>query len=229
VVSGGGPIVSRNCSSLTLNIDGTSWCEPLCILIPRPELIVQTLVSIVFDCAEGTQLQIQRSSLKLSRIERIFVTHMHADHTLGLVPLLGSLLSGIQTTPEDRAAMAALGLKKKAKLHIYGPPGLRLMVRQILNLTSMTLGDAYAVHELIPNKQSVTGEAFNSTSPNGNGNEPSCECKEADLQIAEAVGRDIHADKDGCWKDILKIGEGQHGNEAQSWRVDAGPIKHRGK
>lgn len=175
-------------------------------------------------------MQVQKSWLKMGRIERIFITHMHSDHTLGLVPFLGSLMSGIHTTNEDKDAMIRLGLSKKPKLHIYGPPGLRLMIRQLLNLTSMTLGDVYAVHELIPNDASTTGACFKSTSPHGNGNAPSCECNEEDLQAAEAIGKNIQADADGCWRDILHQAEGddfRQSKQGQLWRVDAGPIRHR--
>jgi ribonuclease Z len=202
-------------------------------------------LSLVFDCAEGTQLQLQRSQLKIGQIERIFITHMHADHTLGLIPLLGSLISGISSTPEEREAMAALGTRKRAKINIYGPPGLRLMLRQVLNLTAMTLGDVYAVHELIPASTHSHHTSLQSTSPNGRGNGSSCACEATELQSAEAVGKDIQADEDGCWRDIISQAESPNSSLQESpitsdlsssngalsniWRVDVGPIKHRGK
>jgi ribonuclease Z len=170
---------------------------------------------------------------------------MHADHTLGLIPLLGSLISGIQSTPEERQAIAARGTQKKAKINIYGPPGLRLMLRQMLNLTAMTLGDVYAVHELIPTPVDTNHTSLVSTSPNGQGNSPSCGCEASDLQAAEAVGQNIKADEDGCWRDIISQAEhpalalqgrpspsdsaSSNGVPSKIWRVDVGPIKHRGK
>ena len=39
---------------------------------------------LLFDCAEGTQRQLQRSAVGLPEIEEIFLTHLHADHVLGL-------------------------------------------------------------------------------------------------------------------------------------------------
>ena len=39
---------------------------------------------LLFDCAEGTQRQLLRSSVGLLELEEIFVTHFHADHILGL-------------------------------------------------------------------------------------------------------------------------------------------------
>src|SRR3989440_10621302 len=39
---------------------------------------------LLFDCAEGTQRQLLRSSVGLVELREVFVTHFHADHVLGL-------------------------------------------------------------------------------------------------------------------------------------------------
>lgn len=43
------------------------------------------------DCAEGTQMQLRKFRLKLSRLDHIFISHLHGDHTLGLVGLISTL------------------------------------------------------------------------------------------------------------------------------------------
>jgi ribonuclease Z len=63
----------------------------------------------LFDCGEGTQHQLLRSDLKISRIARIFITHLHGDHVYGLLGLLASC--GLAGHVE--------------RLNLYGPPGLR--------------------------------------------------------------------------------------------------------
>ena len=65
---------------------------------------------LLFDCAEGTQRQLQRSSVGLPDLETIFLTHFHADHYLGLPGMLKTF---------------ALRGRDEAPLTIYGPTGLR--------------------------------------------------------------------------------------------------------
>ncbi len=62
---------------------------------------------ILFDCGEGTQRQMQRS-VGLIPVDEIFITHLHADHYLGLPGLLKSYEMQDRVEP----------------LEIYGPPGL---------------------------------------------------------------------------------------------------------
>ena len=62
----------------------------------------------MLDCAEGTQMALRRSRLSFSHLQAIFLTHLHGDHTFGLIGLLSTfaLLGRIQD------------------LHIYGPQDL---------------------------------------------------------------------------------------------------------
>ncbi len=63
--------------------------------------------SILFDCGESVQRQIQISGAKPFKISKIFITHWHGDHVLGLGGLLQSF--GM--------------LKRKTSVEIYGPKG----------------------------------------------------------------------------------------------------------
>ena len=63
---------------------------------------------LLFDCGEGTQRQLLRS-IGLLDLDRVFITHFHADHWLGLPGMLKSW---------------ALRDREKP-LTVYGPPGLK--------------------------------------------------------------------------------------------------------
>lgn len=64
---------------------------------------------LLIDCGEATQLQLKRYGVKITKLDTIFISHLHGDHFFGLIGLLSSMhLSG---RTED--------------LHIYGPNGLQ--------------------------------------------------------------------------------------------------------
>ncbi len=75
----------------------------------------------LFDCGEATQHKIWDSPVKLNRIERIFITHLHGDHIFGLPGILGSRSFQGAETP----------------LVLYGPKGLEQFVDVALK-TSQT-------------------------------------------------------------------------------------------
>jgi ribonuclease Z len=70
---------------------------------------------VLFDCGEGTQRQFQRAAVSYMQISTILLTHVHADHYLGL--------PGIVQT---------MGLNdRKDPLLIAGPPGLRKLLQDM--------------------------------------------------------------------------------------------------
>lgn len=67
--------------------------------------------TLLWDCGEGTQKQIQKAGLSFMKIDRIFITHWHADHFAGLIGLIETLnLEG-----------------RERKLEIYGPQANRFI------------------------------------------------------------------------------------------------------
>lgn len=47
--------------------------------------------TLLFDCGEGTQLQLMKSGISFMDIDRIFISHWHADHFAGLIPLIQTM------------------------------------------------------------------------------------------------------------------------------------------
>jgi ribonuclease Z len=89
---------------------GTSASMPTAQRAPAALLVRRGGERLLFDCAEGTQRQLQRSSVGLVDLEEIFLTHFHADHFLGLPGMLKTF---------------ALRGRDDLPLAVYGPAGLR--------------------------------------------------------------------------------------------------------
>jgi ribonuclease Z len=73
---------------------------------------------VLFDCGEGTQRQFMLSKLSFMQTSRIFLTHFHGDHFLGLPGLVQS--------------MSMNGREKE--LLAYGPAGTEELVRTLVNI-----------------------------------------------------------------------------------------------
>ena len=73
---------------------------------------------LMFDCGEGTQRQLMYSSVSFMKISKIFISHLHADHFLGLPGLIQSMsLNG-----------------REEPLQVYGPEGTAEDVESMLGL-----------------------------------------------------------------------------------------------
>jgi len=88
---------------------GTSGSAPTARRGPSALLVRRGGERLLFDCGEGTQRQLLRSSIGLVDLQEIFLTHFHADHYLGLPGMLKTFALRQRDLP----------------LTVYGPPGLR--------------------------------------------------------------------------------------------------------
>lgn len=116
----GNPTPLRGASCAALQISGEVW---------------------LFDCGEGSQMQLMRSSIRLGKISKIFITHLHGDHLFGLPGLMCTISQG---SAEDRPALV-----------VYGPPGLAGYIRQSLSPSFSILGYKYEIVELVDHHQGI--------------------------------------------------------------------------
>jgi ribonuclease Z len=89
---------------------GTSASMPTAQRAPAALLLRRGGERLLIDCGEGTQRQLQRSSVGLPDLEEVFLTHFHADHFLGLPGMLKTF---------------ALRGRDEPGLTVYGPKGVR--------------------------------------------------------------------------------------------------------
>lgn len=71
----------------------------------------------MIDCGEGTQQQLRRTHLKFSRLNHIFISHLHGDHCFGLIGLISTFNL----------------LGRTGTLYIYGPTGIEEFLRPQIN------------------------------------------------------------------------------------------------
>jgi len=89
--------------------------------VPTPKRALPTIAIqrkdelILFDCGEGAQRQMIQARVGFHRKTKVFVTHMHGDHVLGLPGLFQTM---------------AL-LDRKRNLEVYGPVGIKAFVEAI--------------------------------------------------------------------------------------------------
>ena len=87
---------------------------------------------LLFDCGEGTQRQMATSRIGFSSGMKIFITHLHGDHVLGLPGLLQSMSL----------------FERKAPLEVYGPSGLLDFIRAFKATVRFTLTFPIEVKEI---------------------------------------------------------------------------------
>lgn len=75
---------------------------------------------LLFDCGEGTQMRLIEAGLKPTRVDAVFITHLHGDHFFGLMGLLSTLSLMDRTDP--LTIVAPVGLATI----IYDMPGLNM-------------------------------------------------------------------------------------------------------
>lgn len=109
--AGGAPTKRRNCTSFALKLES---------------------YAILLDCGEGTQRQMLVAGFKLSKIKYIFISHLHADHVAGLVPML--------------ATKSMFGIP--GDLIIVGPKGLKEYIEFNLSITGSKLNYGYQIIEI---------------------------------------------------------------------------------
>ena len=86
---------------------GVSSASPTTDRYPSAHILNICGRLLLIDCGEGCQMLMKRHGISLMRTERIFLSHLHGDHVLGIFGLMSTLSMSGRTEP----------------LHIYAPEG----------------------------------------------------------------------------------------------------------
>lgn len=93
----------------------------------------------MIDCGEGTQVQLRRSRLKFSRLNHIFISHLHGDHCFGLIGMISTF--GM--------------IERTADLHIYAHADLQKLMRPQLDFFCKGLPFDVVFHDINPAERTV--------------------------------------------------------------------------
>lgn len=96
----------------------------------------------MIDCGEGTQVQLRRSRLRFSRLNHIFISHLHGDHCFGLIGLISTY------------AM----LERTAQLHIYAHADLQRLLAPQLDYFCKGMTFEVVFHPFNPSERTVIYE-----------------------------------------------------------------------
>ena len=128
--------------SLALTILGCHSATPRVNAHPTSQYLEINNRHFLIDCGEGTQRQMRKHKVGFSKINHIFISHLHGDHFFGLIGLISTF--GI--------------LNREKELHIYGPKGLKEVTRLQLKVSKSYSKFDIIYHELTSKESEIIFE-----------------------------------------------------------------------
>lgn len=134
---------------LALTILGNNSAIPAFDRHPTAQVLQTQEETYLIDCGEGTQMQIAKYKIRRSKINYIFISHLHGDHYFGLIGLITS--------------MSLLG--RTQPLHLYGPADLQKILQLQMDAAKTVLNYEFYFHPLteegeIMNNNKMTVRCF---------------------------------------------------------------------
>ncbi|MEO9661826.1 MAG: ribonuclease Z [Maribacter dokdonensis] len=127
---------------MRLTVLGCYAATPRTLTNPTSQVLEINNQVVLIDCGEGTQVELRRHKIKFSRINHIFISHLHGDHFFGL--------------PGFISTMRLLGREKA--LHVYGPKGIKEAITLLLKLGDSWTNYPLLFHELTSKEQELIFE-----------------------------------------------------------------------
>jgi len=127
---------------MKVSILGCYSATPRTITNPTSQVLEINNQMYLIDCGEGTQVQLRKHKMKFSRINQIFISHLHGDHFFGLIGLISTF--SLLNRPND--------------LHIYGPKGIKEIILLQIKLSKSYTKYNLFFHELESNESELIFE-----------------------------------------------------------------------
>ena len=117
---------------LAVTILGNNSALPAFDRHPTSQVVTIDEHLLLVDCGEGTQMQIAKYKIRRSKINHVFISHLHGDHYFGLIGLITS--------------MGLLG--RQQDIHVYAPAPLKEMIDMQLRVADTSLPFPLHFHPL---------------------------------------------------------------------------------
>ena len=127
---------------MKLTILGCYAATPRTFTNPTSQLLEIKNRLFLIDCGEGTQVQLRKNKIRFSKINHVFISHLHGDHFFGLIGLISTFTL----------------LSRVTDLHIYGPKGIKEICLLQLRLSNSWTSYGLFFHELESNESEVIFE-----------------------------------------------------------------------
>ncbi|WP_310381259.1 ribonuclease Z [Flavobacterium sp.] len=127
---------------MNLTILGCYAATPRTFTNPTSQVLEIRNRLFLIDCGEGTQVQLRKNKIRFSKINQVFISHLHGDHFFGLIGLISTF---------------AL-LNRTKDLHVYGPKGIKEIINLQLRLSNSWTNFGLYFHELESNESEIIFE-----------------------------------------------------------------------
>lgn len=127
---------------MKLTILGCYAATPRTITNPTSQVLEIRNRMFLIDCGEGTQVQLRKHKIKFSKLNHIFISHLHGDHCYGLIGLVSTFML----------------LNRTTDLNIYGPKGIKEIILLQLKLSNSYTSYGLFFHELVSPESQVIYE-----------------------------------------------------------------------
>ena len=127
---------------MKIHILGCYAATPRTFTNPTSQVLELKNQLFLIDCGEGTQVQLRKQKIKFSRINQIFISHLHGDHFYGLIGLISTFTL----------------LNRENDLHVYGPVGIKEIILLQLKISNSYTGYNLYFHELSSTESEIIYE-----------------------------------------------------------------------